>query len=289
MVKGIDRLTEEGTKRGHKILRVRYNDCSLAIKNNNPQVIFRGEKLENIDAVIPWIIQGEFHYGLDVINQFESMGVFVTNGSQAFNIANNKWRTAQILAKKGINTPDTFFSNNTKSMNDYIGIMHGQNIIIKILDEWATKGRGVLLADSKLKAETIVCDLEDNGKNCIIQEFIEESRGTDIRAYVVSNQVVASMQRKAKEGEYRSNLHAGGSGKPIQLTDAENQLVVAASGAVGLSTAGVDIMRTKRGPAVIELNASGDFGIEEVTGVNVANKIIEFIENSCKAKNNGGR
>lgn len=274
-VTSINRLIEEAELRGHTVKRIRYADCSMAVINGVPKMYHLGAELEPVDAVIPWIIQGDFSYGIDILRHFESMRVFLLNGSEAFYNTCHKWRSAQILVAKNIPVPDTYRANYYKQMQDHIDSMPDEQSVIKI--STGTRGNGVMLAPDKKISKSIVGTLGICRDDYIVQEYIKESHGTDIRAYVVADRVVASMERHS-EHDFRSNLHAGGTARSVELTKEEVNLAISTARALGLNSAGVDLMRRKNGVCVIEANTSGEFGIEKITDTNVAGSIIEFIE-----------
>lgn len=276
-VESINRLVEEAEKRNHTVMRLRYADCSMGIVNGVPKIYHLGEELEPVDAVIPWIIQGDFSYGIDILRHFESMGVFLLNGSEAFNNTCHKWRSAQILTAHNIPTPDTYRATNYKHMQRHLDDMEGDKSVIKI--STGTRGNGVVLAPDKSTAKSIAGTLGICRDDYVAQEYIEESHGTDIRVYVVGGQVIAAMERHS-DSDFRSNLHSGGTAKPVNLTKEECELAVATTISLRLNSAGVDLMRRKKGTCVIEANTSGEFGIEKITETNVAGAIIEYIEKS---------
>lgn len=274
----IDRLVEEARHRGHSIERVRYNECSLTIEDNQPKIYYRSNMLKGVDVVIPWVIQGDFDYGIDVLHHFELTDAFVLNSSTAFLKACHKWRTAQALVRHHISTPDTYFAKYFEHMNQHIDAMASNNAVVKVSN--GTKGRGVVLSPDKDTTKAIAAALNaSRDESYIVQDFLSESAGVDIRAYVVGDKVIAAMERRAKSG-FRSNLHLGGVGTPIVLTHEESALAIKAARALGLNTAGIDFMRGKNSLQVIEANASGGFGIEEICGVNVAEAIIKYVETS---------
>ena len=272
-VASIDRLIHEAESRGHHIKRIRYLECSLATVDGQCQVFHHGEELK-ADAVIPWIIQGGFNYGMDVLRQFESAGVTTLNGSDAFNNATNKWRTAQLLAQNNVAIPKTYRAYEYQDMYPHIENLADETIV-KILT--GTRGNGVILSPTQEATKSIAATLGVLRSDYIVQEFVEGSRGVDIRAYVVGGKVIAAMERRATSG-FRANLHHGGVGQSVILTEEENDLAVRACVALGLNSAGIDFMRSDKEPVVIEANASGEFGIEKVTGINVAGTIIDYIE-----------
>lgn len=275
----IRRLLDEAKQRGHDIIRVRYNECSMSIEDNVPKVYYRGEELRNVDAVIPWIIQRDFNYGMDVLRQFEAMGVFVLNSADAFTNACHKWRTAQVLGHSDIPTPDTYRANEYNDMYKHIDSMSHEEAVIKI--STGTRGSGVMLSKDKDMTKSIAATLGICRDSYIVQEFVRESYGTDIRVYVVGDQVVAAMERRAENG-FRSNLHLGGKGTAVELQEDEIALAIRTARALGLNSAGIDFMRSEQGLCVIEANTSGEFGIEKLTHSNVAGAIIEYIEHEVR-------
>jgi len=285
-VNALDKLTQVAEARGHEVARVRYVDCAMNIEKSHSSIVYRGEVLNDIDAVIPWIIQGDFIYGISVLRHFESMGVFALNSSDAFTLAADKWMSAQRFALKGVPTPNTFRSLDYKAAQKFIDGMESECSIIKITT--GTRGNGVILAESREAAKSIAGALGICRDTYIIQEFIKESSGTDIRAYVVDGKVVGAMERRASKG-FRSNISLGGSGHAVQLTEAEAEAAVGAAKALDLRSAGVDLIRSNRGPLVVEANASGEFGIESVTGAEVAKTIIDYIEQNAKRQHKKDR
>jgi ribosomal protein S6--L-glutamate ligase len=274
-VNSIDRLVEEAVSRGHDIRRIRHNECSLLVENNRPAVLYRNEVLD-LDAVIPWIIQGYYHYGMSVLRQFEAMRLFCLNGSQAFENATYKWSTAQIFSRNDVPVPDTYYANYSDRMDDLIERMNTEQVVLKVQD--STKGKGVSLADTKKSAKDMSAALRLAGKDLVAQEFIAESKGIDVRAYVIGGEVVAAMERRAPGGGFLSNMHQGASATAIQLSDEERALAVKATKVLGLNCCGIDIMRSRQGLKVIEANASAGFEIEKITNVNIAGAIIDYVQ-----------
>lgn len=271
----ITRLAEEAATRGHELIRVRYEECMMRIDNGELTVWYRNEKLANIDAVLPWIIQGTFGHGMSVLRQFESAGVYVVNSARAFEMSVDKWHTAQAFAQVGVPSPDTMRANQYADLYKSIDTMGNDAAVVKITT--GTRGNGVILSPDKDTTKSIVSTLAICKDKFLVQEYIAESHGTDVRAYVVGNKVVAAMQRTSAGG-FRSNLKQGGSAAAVELSKDDAQLAVRAARAVGLEVAGVDLMYSDKGTLVIEANASGEFGIEQITGKNVAAEIIEHIE-----------
>lgn len=280
------RLKEEAKKRGHKVTIVKYRDCYASIEQNNPTVSYKGEDLGNFDAIIPRIASNMTRYGSAILRQLEMQGVYTVSSSIAINRSRDKLRSLQLLAKAGVGIPKTVVSRNTGDIDDLIDKLGGTPVIIKLAR--GTHGNGVVLAETKKAAKSVLQALyltNDDGTNILIQEFIEESAGTDIRAFVVGSRVVASMMRQSLDDDFRSNLHKGGTGTTVKLTDEERKMAIKAAKAMGLSVAGVDMMRSNRGPLVLEVNASPGFGVEKVTGRNVASAVIEYVEINAKRRN----
>lgn len=279
------RLVEEARNHGHDVKVIKYKNCYLSLDEKHPNVYYHGEKLEGYDAIIPRISNNMTRYGCAIVRQFEMQGLWTLSSSIAITRARDKLRAAQILTKAGVDTPKTLVSRNSADIDDLLEQI-GLPVIIKLAS--GTHGNGVVLAETKKAAKSVLQAFyiyNEDGTNIILQEFIEESAGTDIRAFVVGSKVVASMKRQSVSDDFRSNLHKGGEGSTIKLTDEEKKVAVQAAKAMGLHVAGVDLMRSTRGPLVLEVNASPGFGIEKVTGRNVAEKIIEYVEHNASRKN----
>lgn len=276
------RLKEEARKRGHTIKVINYALCYMAIEKGNPVVYYRGKPLKDIDAVIPRIAMSYTRYGTSVVRQFEMQGVYTTVSSIAINRVRDKLRTYQLLAKSEIGIPKTVIARETSDFEDVIEHAGGTPLIIKVAS--GTHGNGVVLAETKPAAKAVMQAFYVEGVNFLVQEFVAESAGTDIRAIVVGGKVVASMQRQSLDDDFRSNLHQGGEGKSVKLSAKEIKTAEKAAKAMGLSICGVDMMRSDRGPLVLEVNASPGFGIEKVTGKNVAGKLIEHVEQNAKRR-----
>lgn len=279
------RLAEEARKRGHFVKVVKYKNCYAAVEKNNPIVRYKGQDLRKFDAIIPRIASNMTRYGTAIVRQFEMRGVFTTASSIAITRSRDKLRTLQIFARSGIEFPKTVFARNTSDLDTIISEIGEFPMIIKLAS--GTHGSGVILAETKKAAKSVMQTLyvmSNDGTNILLQEFIKESVGTDIRAFVVDGKVVASMQRKSLDDDFRSNLHQGGQGTPIELTPEEEKTALRAAKSMGLPICGVDLMRSNRGPLVLEVNASPGFGIEKVTSKNVAEKIIEYVEQNIKSK-----
>jgi ribosomal protein S6--L-glutamate ligase len=280
------RLKEEAILRGHKVKVIKYKDCYASIEQNHPTVSYHGKDLTEFDAVIPRIASYMTKYGTAIVRQLEMQGVYTASSSIAITRSRDKLRSMQLLAKSGIGIPKTVVSRNTADIDDLLDQLGGMPVIIKLAR--GTHGNGVVLAETKKAAKSVLQAFyltNDDGTNILLQEFIKESAGTDIRAFVVGSRVVASMKRQSLDDDFRSNLHKGGEGTIIKLTDEEKKVAVKAAKAMGLSIAGVDMMRSDRGPLILEVNASPGFGIEKVTGRNVASAIIEYVEQNAKRNN----
>ncbi len=271
------RLVEACEARGHSARVVNHVKCDILIEKRNPQVIYGGLPLHDIDAIIPRIGASVTFYGTAVVRQFEMMKVFTTTESQALVRSRDKLRSMQILTRSGVGIPKTVFTNYSKDVGSIVDNVGGAPCIIKLLE--GTQGLGVVLAETK-KAAVAVCESFNSLKaRVIVQEFIKESRGIDIRAFVVDGRVVGAMKRTGKEGEFRSNLHRGGTAELITLTHEEEVTAIKAAKALGLHVAGVDMLQSERGPLVIEVNSSpGLEGIEHATGQDIAGEIVKFIE-----------
>lgn len=274
------RLVEAGLERGHEVEVIDYLRCYMNITSRNPLVLFSGEPVLNVDAVIPRIGATYTFYGLAVVRQFEMMGVFSANESQGISRSRDKLRAMQLLSRAGVDLPVTGYAHSTKDVDGVIDIVGGAPLVIKLLE--GTQGIGVVLAETRKAAQSVIEAFRGLDANILLQEFVRESSGMDIRAFVVGDEVVASMKRQAEPGEFRSNLHRGGTGSAVELTDEEREAALMAARAVGLNICGVDMLRSTRGPLVIEVNSSpGLEGIEKSTGINVADKIITFIEENA--------
>ena len=277
------RLKEVAKQRGHEVQVIKYRECYASIERNNPTVSYRGEDLSQFDAVIPRIASHMTRYGTAIVRQLEMQGAYTVSSSIAITRSRDKLRSMQLLAKAGVGIPKTVFSRNSADIDDLIEKLGGTPVIIKLAR--GTHGNGVVLAESKKAAKSVLQALylsDEDGTNILLQEFIKESAGTDIRAFVVGGRVVASMKRQSLDDDFRSNLHKGGEGTTIKLTDEERKMAIKAAKAMGLNVAGVDMMRSERGPLILEVNASPGFGIEKVTGRDVATPIIEYIERNAK-------
>ncbi|HEY5549599.1 MAG TPA: RimK family alpha-L-glutamate ligase [Candidatus Saccharimonadales bacterium] len=282
------RLREEAVKRGHVVEIINYTDCEARIEQNKPTVIYDGEVLKGFDAIVPRIASSFTRYGSAIVRQFETQGIFTATTSIALVRSRDKLRATQLLARAGIDIPKTIFSRGRLSPDEIerlVDELGGPPIVIKLAR--GTHGRGVVLAETRKAAKSVLQGfyvMEEEGTNILLQEYIEEAEGADIRAFVVGGQVIANMQRQSVGEEFRSNIHQGGTGSPIKLTDEERKVAVKAAKAMGLNIAGVDLIRSHRGPLVLEVNPSPGFSIENVTGRNVAEKIIEYVELNAKRR-----
>ncbi len=278
------RLKEAGEKRGYEMKVINYLRCYMNITSHRPMLVYQGKQLEDFDAVIPRIGASKTFYGTAVVRQFEMMGVFSTNSSQAISRSRDKLRCLQLLAREGIGLPVTGFANSTQDIDGLIDMVGGAPLVIKLLE--GTQGIGVVLAETHQAAKSVIEAFRGLDANILVQEFIKEAEGADIRCFVVGEKVIAAMKRQGAAGEFRSNLHRGGTAEKIKLTPEERSTAIRAVKTMGLKVAGVDMLRSNHGPVVIEVNSSpGLEGIETATGVDVAGKIIEFIEkNAVKGK-----
>jgi len=275
------RLVEAAKARGHTVRVVDTLHCYMNISSLEPTVHYKGERLEDFDAVIPRIGASITFYGAAVLRQFEMMGVYSLNESVAITRARDKLRSLQLLSRKGVGLPVTGFAHSPDDIQDVIRIVGGAPLVIKLLE--GTQGIGVVLAETQKAAESVIEAFMGLTANIMVQEFIKETGGSDIRCFVVGGKVVAAMKRTAKEGEFRSNLHRGGTAEVVKLTPEERSTAIRAAKIVGLNVAGVDILRSNHGPVVMEVNSSpGLEGIEGVTGKDIAGMIIEFIEKNAK-------
>jgi len=271
------RIFNAGINRGHEVRVVDYLRCYMNITSRKPTVYYGGESLGKADAVIPRIGASQTFYGTAVVRQFETMGSYCVNSSEAITASRDKLKSLQILAQDGINMPITGFASHTMDIEGVIEKVGSVPLVMKLLQ--GTQGQGIVLAETRKAAESVMSAFRQLEADILVQEFIKESSGTDIRALVVGDNVVAAMRRIAPEGEFRSNVHRGGRTEQIILNQEEEKIAVEAANVLGLRIAGVDLMRSKRGPLVLEVNSSpGLEGIEASSGVDVAGNIIRFIE-----------
>jgi len=281
------RLKKVAIERGHDVKVVDYARCYISVEQDKPKVRYEGENISGVDAIIPRISANYTKYGSSIVRQFEMMGVYTTTKSIALSRARDKLRSLQILAKSGVGIPKTVFSRETDEVDDILDMLGGAPVIIKVAK--GTHGKGVVLAETKKAAKAVMQAFYVEGVNFLIQEFIAESAGSDIRAFVVGNQVVASMKRQSLDDDFRSNLHMGGEGKAIKLTETEKKMALKAAKAMGLQICGVDMIRSEQGPMVLEVNASPGFRIEQVTNRDIATKIIEYVEKNAKQRHRKDR
>jgi ribosomal protein S6--L-glutamate ligase len=275
------RLVEAAEKRGHQAKVLDTIKCYMDIASMRPSIHYKGEQLDPFDAVIPRIGTSITFYGAAVLRQFEMMGAYPLNESVAITRSRDKLRSLQIMARAGIGLPLTGFANSPDSTHDLIRLVGGAPLVVKLLE--GTQGKGVVLAETQKAAESLIDAFRELDANFLVQEFIREAGGSDIRAFVIGDKVVASMKREAKEGEFRSNLHRGGTASLVRITPEERSTAVRAARKMGLNVAGVDLLRSNHGPVVMEVNSSpGLQGIEEATGKDVADLIIQFIEKNAK-------
>lgn len=275
------RLKEAGEARGHEMRVINYLRCYMDITSHQPKVIYQGKGLDYYDAIIPRIGASKTFYGTAVVRQFELMGTFSANESQAISRSRDKLRCLQILSRAGIGLPVTGFAHSTQDIDGLIEIVGGAPLVIKLLE--GTQGIGVVLAETHQAAKSVIEAFRGLDANILVQEYIKEAKGADIRCFVVGEKVIAAMKRQGAEGEFRSNLHRGGTAEKIKLTPEERSTAVRAAKAMGLRIAGVDILRSNHGPVVMEVNSSpGLEGIEKYTGVDVAGKIVEFLEKNAQ-------
>ena len=275
-----DALVQAAIARGHNVRVVDYLRCYMNITSSKPRIYLEGEELK-ADAIIPRIAVQHTAYGNAVVRQFEMMGVLTLNDSVAISRSRDKLRSLQLLAKKGIGLPVTGFAHSIDATNELITMCGGAPLVVKLLQ--GTQGMGVVLAETKKAAESVIEAFKEVRADILVQEYIAESKGADIRCIVLGKKVIASMERQGMEGEFRSNLHRGGKAKKITITPEERKTAIKAAKIMGLNLAGVDLLRSKRGPLVIEVNSSpGLEGIENATNKNCADAIIQFLESSLK-------
>jgi len=275
------RLIEEGEKRGHKIEIIDPLKCDIIIEKEKPTIYYKDRYLDYVDAIIPRIGASITFYGCAVVRQFEEMGVFTIASSDAIIRSRDKLRSLQRLSKAGIGMPKTVFTNYSRDVEEVINYVGGTPVIIKLLE--GTQGLGVVLAETKNAAESVLEAFNGLQARVIVQEFIKEAKGADLRALVVDGQVVGAMKRQGKEGEFRSNLHRGGSANIIKLDADELKLAMNAAKVLKLPVCGVDMLQSERGPLLLEVNSTpGLEGIEGATHKNIAKSIITFIESNRK-------
>lgn len=276
------RILEAAKARGHDVRIIDILKCYMNINSVKPEVHYQDEILD-FDAVIPRIGASVTFYGTATLRQFEMGGVYTLNGSLAITRARDKLRAHQILSRKKLGMPITGFAHSTNKTDDLINMAGGAPLVIKLLE--GAQGKGVILAETKKAAESVIGAFRELDAHFLVQEFIKEAGGSDIRCFVVGDKVIASMKRTAEEGDFRSNLHSGGHAEKIKITPSERKLAVEAAKAIGLEVAGVDIVRSDRGPLILEVNSSpGLQGIESTSGKDIAGLMIEYIEKHAPAK-----
>ncbi len=276
------RLKEEARKRGHEVRVINYAKCFVTLESGNTQVHYRGKQIRDVDVIIPRIATKLTKYGSSIVRQFETQNVFTATTSISIVRSRDKLRSMQIMAKAGVGIPKTVFARETADFAGVLEQVGGAPVIIKVAR--GTHGNGVVLAETPKAALAVMQAFYVEGVNFLVQEFIKESAGVDIRAFVVNGKVVASMVRQSLDDDFRSNLHQGGEGISVKLTAEERKTAQKAAKTMGLSICGVDMMRSERGPLVLEVNASPGFAIEKVTGQNVAEKVIEYVEQAAKTR-----
>ena len=275
------RLKEAGEKRNHEMHIIDHTKCDIVIERRKPKVFFKGEEIKNVDAIIPRIGASVTYYGTAVVRQFEMMKVFTTTESQALVRSRDKLRSLQVLSRAGLGLPKTAFTNYSKDVSSIINKVGGAPCVIKLLE--GTQGVGVVLAETQSAAESVLEAFQGLKARVIVQEFIKEANGADIRAFVVDGVIIGAMKRQGKEGEFRSNLHRGGSAQIIELSEDEEHAALKAAKAMGLGIAGVDMLQSKDGPKILEVNSSpGLEGIEKATGKDIAKSIIRYIERNVE-------
>ncbi len=271
------RLIEAAEARGHEVVVLDVLRCYMSIASHRPSIHFKGKDLVGFDAVIPRIGASVTFYGAAVLRQFEMMGVYPLNKSVAITRSRDKLRATQLLARRGIGLPVTGFANKPDDIDDLLHMVGGPPVVIKLLS--GTQGIGVVLAETRKAAETVIESFLGLKAEVLVQEYIQEAGGADIRCFVIGDKVVASMKRQGKDGEFRSNIHRGGSANLVKITPEERSTAVRAAKIMGLNVCGVDVLRSNHGPVVMEVNSSpGLRGIEGITGKDVATQVIQFIE-----------
>lgn len=282
------RLKEEAERRGHDVRVVNYAQCYMTIEKGNPVVYYDGEALSDVDAIVPRIAQSYTKYGTAVVRQFEMRDVFTVAKSIAINRSRDKLRAYQLLAKAGVGIPKTVFARETADFQQVIEMAGGAPLIVKVAR--GTHGNGVVLAETAKAAQAVMQAFYVEGVNFLVQEFVKESAGTDVRAIVVGNRVVCGFMRQSLDDDFRSNTHQGGTGLATRLSTEEERTAVKAAKAMGLPVCAVDMMRSSRGPLVLEVNSSGSIRTPELlTKYNIAEKIIEYIEQNAKQRHRKDR
>jgi ribosomal protein S6--L-glutamate ligase len=278
------RIIEAGAARGHEIVPIDYLKCYMNITSRRPELRYQGERLMGFDAVIPRIAASHTFYGLAVLRQFEMMGVFPLNESVAIGRSRDKLRSLQLLARDGIGLPATAFTNDAGRTDEIIKIVGGAPVVVKLLE--GTQGIGVVLGETHKSAKSVIEAFHGAEIAILVQEYVKEASGRDIRVFVVGSKAIAAMQRTGAPGEFRSNLHRGGHAESVKISPEERKTAILAARCMGLNVCGVDLLRADEGPVVMEVNSSpGLEGIEQSTKVDVASKIVEFLEKTAKPGN----
>jgi ribosomal protein S6--L-glutamate ligase len=277
------RLIEASHERGHEVKVIDALRCYMNINSLQPEIHFKGEELSGFDAIIPRIGASVTFYGTAVLRQFEMMGVYPVNESVAISRSRDKLRSMQLLSRRGIGMPITGFASKPDDVKDLLEMVGGAPVVIKLLE--GTQGIGVVLAETRKAAESVIEAFMGLKANIMVQEYIKEAGGADIRCFVIGDRVIAAMKRQGAEGEFRSNLHRGGSATLVKISPEERKTAVDAARIMGLNVAGVDLLRSSRGPLVMEVNSSpGLEGIEQATGKDIAGMIVSFIEKNAQSK-----
>ena len=277
------RLKLAAEERGHNVKVIDYMRCYINVSSENPRVMYAGKRLEHYDAIIPRVGASNTFYGTAVVRQFELMGVLSANGSQAIARSRDKLRCMQILAREKVGLPTTGFAHSTHDTDGLINMVGGAPLVIKLIE--GTQGIGVVLAETHTSAKSMIEAFRGVSAHILVQEFVAEAKGEDIRAFVVGNKVIAAMRRKAAKGEFRANIHRGGKSESVELTQVEIDTALLACRAVGLNVAGVDMLRSNTGPKVLEINSSpGLQGIEAATGINIGALVMEYLEQAMTSK-----
>jgi len=279
------RLVEAAEQRGHQAVVIDHTRCYVVMEQNNPSIRINGTVLTDVDAVIPRIGASVTAYGTSIVRQFEMQGVFTANQAQGIVRSRDKLRSMQLLSGEGLGIPKTIFANHGREVEDLIEQIGGTPFIIKLVE--GTQGVGVVLAETETTAKSMLETFYSQGISILVQEFIKEARSSDIRAFVVDGKVVGSMKRTGRDGDFRSNLHQGGTAQLCSLTKDEEEAAVAAAHTLSLRVAGVDLLQSARGPLIMEVNSSpGLQGIEAATGKDIAGAIVQFVEENVERQRN---
>lgn len=282
------RLAEAARNAGHKPLILDHTKCYVAVEKGNPSLHYEGAEIGNIDAVIPRIGASVTFYGTAIVRQFEMRNIFSANESQAIARSRDKLRSMQLLSRAGLGIPKTVFADNSGNADDLIQMVGGAPLVVKLLE--GTQGIGVVLAETNRGAKSIIEAFLGQDIYILVQEFIKEANGADIRAFVIDGQVVGAMKRQGQEGDFRSNIHRGGKGAVVTLSAEEENAATRSAEVLGLRIAGVDMIRSSHGPLILEVNSSpGLKGIEQATGIDIAGKIIQFVEKNAPMKEVGDK